>query len=87
MKPGNTIEFYPWFSYFLMTVGVARAAWSAFAYPPGEALDMAMLFRVGIGLFYFFSGLSLYIFKPPTIWGGLILFIAFFVEMSQIGFY
>lgn len=81
------LSFYPWVPYAMMALGVVRAAWAAFVYPPGEALDSAMFFRVGIGLFYFFSGLLLYLFKPPTVWGGAILFAAFFLEMNQIGFY
>lgn len=81
------IRFYPWFPCFLMAVGVVRTALACFAYPPGENLDLAMLFRVGLGLFYFFSGLLLHVFRPSTVWGGIILLIAFFLEMNQIGFY
>lgn len=46
-----------------------------------------MFFRIGLGLFYFFSGLLFYIFRPPTVWGGIFLLAAFFLEMNQIGFY
>lgn len=70
-----------------MAVGVIRTAWACFAYPPGESLDLAMFFRIGLGLFYFFSGLLLHLFRPPTVWGGIILLAAFFLEMNQIGFY
>lgn len=81
------IRFYPWFPCLLIAVGVVRAAWACFAYPQGETLDLAMFFRIGLGLFYFFSGLLFYIFRPPTVWGGIFLLAAFFLEMNQIGFY
>ncbi|MBU3758899.1 MAG: hypothetical protein FGM27_03095 [Candidatus Omnitrophica bacterium] len=83
----KSLAFHPAFGLLLIAIGVLRTAWACFVYPEGESLDWAMFFRVGLGLFYFFSGLFFYIFRPPTLWGGVFLMAAFFLEMNQIGFY
>ncbi len=73
--------------FLMIAYGLGRFFVAAFAHPPIESLQEAILIQLGISVFYVLCGIWIYIAHPGFSALCVLFFITFILEMSQIGIY
>jgi len=74
-------------AYLFIAYGFYKVVLNCFTFPAGGELDKAMLFQIALGFGYVMCGLYLLIEKAKFEVMAAIFFIAFILEISQIGVY
>lgn len=80
-------DFLKFVSFLFVAGGLTKVLFQAFQYPSGPYPDWIVLASLGIGMFYVIIGIWMWLSEPPNIVLGVLVFVVFFAELSQVAAY